>query len=120
MPERLNRNQQMECSIPPPRYRAEAGAMSLGLWVPFLWITINASRPLAYWFATGTTAAETEGVLEGSVIDRSFYLFLIIAGILILSRRRIEWRHVVHACGWLLLLYAYYLISTLWSEYTYI
>jgi len=102
------------------RYRAEAGAMSPGLWIPCLWITINASRPLAYWFANGTTAAATESVLEGSFIDRSFYLFLIMVGVLILSRRRIEWHRVVHACRWLLLLYGYYLLSTLWSDYTYV
>jgi O-antigen ligase len=104
------------------RYSKEAGAMSYGLWVPLIWVGINASRPVAYWFASGTAAAASEDVdiSEGSFIDRNVYLFLIIAGLLVLIRRRIDWSSFLARGRWLWVFYAYLLLSTLWSDYTFI
>jgi O-antigen ligase len=104
------------------RYSKEAGATPYGLWVPFIWVTINASRPLGYWFVNGTRAAESDtiDISQGSFIDRNTYLFLIIVGLLVLSRRRINWSSFLTSGRWLLIFYFYFLLSVLWSDYTFI
>jgi O-antigen ligase len=102
------------------RYSKEAGPMPWSLWVPFIWVCINSTRPLGYWLSSGTDAAAVSDVAGGSFYDRNVYLLLMICGIFILSRRRIEWGQIIRNCHWLLVLFAYYLFSTLWSVDTFV
>jgi exopolysaccharide production protein ExoQ len=104
------------------RYSKEAGAMSYGLWVPFIWVAINVSRPIGYWFANGTEAAasETADLSQGSFIDRNTYLILICAGVFVLLRRRVNWSSFLASGRWLWIFYFYLLLSVLWSDYTFI
>lgn len=89
--------------------------MPWSLWIPFIWVSINATRPLALWFSSGTEASQVTDISEGSFYDRNAYLLLMGIGIVILARRRIEWGQVLYNCRWLFFLFAYYLFSTLWS-----
>lgn len=104
------------------RYSKESGAISYGLWIPFIWVAINVSRPIGYWFATGTEAAKSEtlDISQGSFIDRNTCFFLIIAGLLVLSRRRIDWSSTLASSRWLWIFYFYLLLSVLWSDHTFI
>jgi len=88
--------------------------MPSSLWIPFFWIAINSSRSLAYWFASGTNAADADES-SGSFYDRNAYLLLMGMGIVILSRRRIDWGRIMHNCRWVLLLYGFYLLSVTWT-----
>ena len=63
------------------RYAKEAGPVPASLWVPFIWVLINASRSLAYWFTDGTTASQASDILGGSFYDRNTYLLLMIIGV---------------------------------------
>jgi len=104
------------------RYSKEAGAMSYGLWVPFIWVAINVSRPIGYWFVNGTEAAASEAIelSQGSFIDRNTYLILICAGVFVLLRRRVNWSSFLASGRWLWIFYFYLLLSVLWSDYTFI
>lgn len=93
--------------------------MSRGLWVPFIWITINLSRPMGYWFRDGTTAASAS-IADGSFIDRNTYLILIVIGLFILGRRALNWGQAVRENRWLFLFYLFLLISVVWSPFTFI
>ncbi len=91
--------------------------MPWSLWIPFIWVTINATRPLARWLSSGTDAAAfSDDVSGGSFYDRYTYVLLMVCGILALFRRPINWRPIIHNCHWLIILFGYYLISTVWSE----
>ena len=96
--------------------------MSYGLWVPFIWVAINVSRPVGYWFVGGTEAAKSEiiDISQGSFIDRNTYLFLIIIGLVVLSQRRINWSSILASGRWLWIFYFYLLLSVLWSDYPFI
>jgi hypothetical protein len=96
--------------------------MSYGLWVPFIWVAINISRSVGYWFVNGTEAAKSEvvDISQGSFIDRNTYLFLIIIGLLVLSQRRINWSSILASGRWLWIFYFYLLLSVLWSDYPFI
>jgi exopolysaccharide production protein ExoQ len=94
------------------------GKMSPGLLIPLIWICINSSRSVAHWFSSGTTAAAAEAMTEAPTIDRNIYLTLMLIGMVVLARRRIDWDGVRQNCKWLFLLYAYYFLSVAWSDYS--
>lgn len=99
----------------------KSGALSVDLWIPFIWITINASRPVVYWLSSGTIAAASADAADGNAVDRNIYLALMFCGMIALStRKHVPWERVFTECGWILTLYAYYLLSVLWSDHTFI
>jgi len=61
-----------------------------------------------------------DAYLEGSPLDRAVFLALILAGAFILVRRRVSVAAVLRGNGWLIALYAYCLISVLWSDYPFV
>lgn len=86
--------------------------ISPALWIPTLWMLINSSRPLADWFGvTGNNES-------GSMLDRFFLTGLAVVGTVVLARRRFDWSGALRRQKWLLVLLAYMLISTLWSDMT--
>ena len=93
--------------------------MSLGLWIPFIWITINSSRPIGYWFSTGTMAASSD-ITSGSAFDRNSYIILIVLGLFVLLKRNINWAELKVNLFWIFVLYLYYLLTVLWSDYPFI
>lgn len=88
-------------------------------WIPTLWMLHCASKPFPYWFASGI-AAEDITVIEGSPMDRNFLMILIVAGIVVLSRRKTDWNRVILDNQWLFLLFTYMLVSILWSDYPFV
>lgn len=96
------------------RYSRVFGPPPTALWIPFVWVGINMSRALALWFSSGTAVAND--VSEGSVADRTVYLLLIVLGSVVLIRRRINWSVVLKNSRWIVVLYIYYLVTTLWSD----
>lgn len=88
--------------------------VSKALWIPTIWMLMIASRSLGAWFGT------TDGNESGSSLDRIVLSGLSVVGVLVLVRRRFKWSSVLRRHKWLLLLLAYMLISTLWSEITFI
>lgn len=98
-----------------------AGPMSWGLWVPLIWITIIASRPVGYWFVSGADADAAAGGDGGTgFVDRNTYLFLIICGLIVLARRRIDWGALLAQSRILWIFYAFLLLSVVWSEFPFI
>lgn len=93
---------------------------SYAIWIPLLWLIIVGSRPVALWVNPGAIRVSSEGLLEGSPHDRAFYLILTVIGILILSRRKIEWTQILQNNRWLLLLFLFGMISILWSNYPFV
>lgn len=86
--------------------------ISPALWIPTLWAGIIASRPVSAW----TGISGSGDTLDGSPADRAFYLVLIIAALLVLSRRAVNWGWLVSQNLPLLLFYGFLLISVLWAN----
>ncbi|HXR47144.1 MAG TPA: O-antigen ligase family protein [Candidatus Limnocylindrales bacterium] len=95
----------------------EATGVSHALWVPVIWVGIDASRPVGYWFNSTSVATDPLAAMEGSPFDRNVYLALIILGIIILVRRRIDWSSIIKLNRALIIFHLYLLISVLWSDY---
>ena len=86
--------------------------ISAAIWIPTLWIGILASKPLTAWVGFGGS----EGSLEGSPLDRTFYFFMIFAAIRVLSKRRVDWGELVSKNWPIFILYGYLLVTVLWAN----
>ena len=85
--------------------------ISPALWIPTLWMMRCASRSLSAIFP------ETYSIdVEGSLPDLVFFSILIVLGLIVLSRRKVNWTELFSSNAWILLLYALMLVSVLWSD----
>lgn len=87
--------------------------VSKAIWIPFFWLIIIGSRPISLWFGLG----EPTGVdyLEGSPLDRLFFLSLIVMGGMVLMTRRVNWPEIFARNKWILIYFLYLGLSTMWS-----
>ena len=88
-----------------------------GLWVPVLWILILGSRSPAYWFTSGSVEITPEAYIEGNPVSRGVYLGLIILGVLVLFRRRVDWSDLARRNRALFAFLGFCALSVLWAEY---
>src|SRR5207245_435784 len=79
---------------------------SIALWLPVVWLLINASRPISVWLQVGPPQTANFDV-EGSPLDRDIYLVLIAAAIFVLLSRQTAVVRVLQA-NLLLLLFLFY------------
>jgi O-antigen ligase len=95
--------------------------LSKALWVPTVWFLYCATRPLSEWFQTSQYTEVGESAIEsGSFLDRYFLIFLIVIGLIILQKRKINWTQAIKANRWLVVLLVYMLVSILWSDYQFV
>jgi hypothetical protein len=91
-------------------------AGSWALLVPGIWLAIIASRPPARWFNPATvTGIDTTATGEAGFANLLVEGTLMLAALVILKRRSVDWRACVSDNKALLLLYAYYAASAVWS-----
>lgn len=89
---------------------------SKALWVPLTWMFLAGSRWVSSWLNLGPTFASASDYAEGSPVDRAVFLALIVAGVLILARRRIDWERLLVGNKWIVLYLLYCLASIVWSD----
>src|SRR5580692_9177080 len=80
---------------------------STALWLPTIWLITHASRPLACWLEGGADTDQTGSIADGSPIDRSALLILIISAIVVLMRRGINWGEAIRSNRWLSVFFLY-------------
>lgn len=98
------------------RESRNATGTTSGLWVPVIWLTIIASR-----FPTEWVSPRGLGTLEeGSPIDQAVFGTLIVAAVVVLSRRRIAWGVLagLNLAVWAYL--GYGLVSIAWSDFPFV
>jgi exopolysaccharide production protein ExoQ len=91
---------------------------SRALWVPVMWLMITGSRPVSQWLQSGPTIGDQYA--DGSPLDAAVFGVLLIAGLVALGKR---WRQVegfARSNPIILLFIFYCLISTLWSDYSFV
>lgn len=92
--------------------------LSKALWIPLLWVVILGSRPVSLW--SGSPAEAIANVEDGSPVDRLVFQLLMVAGIVVLVKRRIELRRVISENKWLSVYFIYLGVSALWSDYSFV
>src|SRR5262249_50508406 len=88
---------------------------SKALWVPLAWMFLAGSRFASYWLNLGPpTVQSANDYAEGSPVDAAVFFVLIMAGILILARRKIDWQRLLLNNMWIVLYLLYCLASMTW------
>lgn len=86
------------------------------LWIPFFWFFIIGTRFISRWFNTEDVESYTD-LLEGNPLDRYVFLFLIIAGAVILWRRNPDWGRIFKSNRWYFVFFIYCALSIIWSDF---
>ena len=100
--------------------RKKTEGISSAIWVPFLWLFPSYSRSISQWLNLGAPDISAGNILDGSPIDRVFYTLLIIAGVLVLRQRRINWNAFFTQNAWIWLYLVFGAVSCLWSDYPFV
>jgi O-antigen ligase len=94
--------------------------LSAALWIPQIWIFVRGSRPVSFWFGGGLSVHSTADYLEGSPVDALIAFALMGAALAVLLRRQLDWGDLISRNKALLMVFLYFGISTLWSDYTWV
>lgn len=90
---------------------------SRALWLPVMWLLINGSRPVSMWLGMSPNMANGDVYVEGSPIDRTVYLGLLIAGLIVVHRRMGRLSPLLRMNGPILWFFSYAALSALWSDF---
>ena len=88
----------------------------IGLWVPIVWYSLEASQSVTRWLALMAGRPLVVDSMDGSPLDRSIYIGLMILALLILVKRRIRWGELIQSNRALTVLFLYMLVSVVWSD----
>lgn len=93
--------------------------VSKAVLIPFLWMVIAGSRYVGQWF-NPRDPNNLSVYLEGSPLDRTVFIVLIAAGIIVLVRRKLPWGEILAKNAWVWLYFLYGLISIAWADYAFV
>jgi O-antigen ligase len=74
------------------------------------------SRYVSSWLGVSPNFESANDYAEGSPVDRAVFFALIVAGIVILARRKIDWPRLLLNNKWIVLYLLYCLASMAWSD----
>lgn len=89
---------------------------SRAMWAPVIWLWLIGSRPPSAWLGMGPVGSGLDATLEGNSTDALVYALLVIAGIVILLRRRRS-KSVLAENAVVLVYFGYCLLSIVWSPF---
>jgi exopolysaccharide production protein ExoQ len=98
---------------------AKVRETSAALWIPVIWLFIVASRLPSQWMA-GRLGAAVIVLEEGSPLDRSIWLVLILMSIGILITRSFQWGDFFARNAALMAYLSFALFSVLWSDASFV
>jgi exopolysaccharide production protein ExoQ len=94
---------------------------SWGLWPALFWLMLIGSKSTAYWLGAEIEGdASAEKYIEGSPLDRSIFLTLIMLGCIALYKRNVDWRKLLRSNRWVVALFVYYGFSIAWSDFPFV
>lgn len=89
------------------------------IWIPLIWMLIAGSRFVSHWLNLGSPHL-TFNDLDGSPVDRTVFLVLIVAGIIVLAQRKLNWSELFKRNIWVWLFFVYGAISFAWSDFPFV
>jgi exopolysaccharide production protein ExoQ len=87
-----------------------SSSVSAAIWIPTVYLMVMGSRPLSSWLQGGEKAK------SATLLDQLFLFVVLCAPIIIGSIRGVKWGRFLGANLSLVLLYAYFAASILWSD----
>lgn len=93
---------------------------SFAAWVPTIWTSILASKPVAAWLSTGVYAQSEQSIQDGSAADRNLLLALMVIALVTITKRNVSLSRIASANLWLAALFLFSAASILWSDYPFV
>ena len=90
------------------------------LWVPVLWLMLIGSRFVSEWLRIFGLDVGAINVEDGSPLDACVFGLFISSGLYVLIKRRVKLSEVIRDNPWMTAFLFYCLLSTLWSDYTFV
>lgn len=102
--------------------RKNNNGVSYAIWIPFFWIFFSNSRSISEWLhlSTPDLSSSAASIIEGNPLNRTIYIILIILGVYILYRRKIEWHSIFVKNIFVWLYFAFGILSISWSDYPFV
>jgi O-antigen ligase len=97
--------------------RKRSEDVSSALWIPLIWMLLAGSRYVSQWLNLGSPVGSADAYLEGDPLNRNVFLLLMVAGVIVLSRRKLAWGHLLTHNSWIWLYFLFAGFSILWSDY---
>jgi exopolysaccharide production protein ExoQ len=94
-------------------------ASARALWIPVIWLLIISSRLPSQWLGLRKTSITT-AIEEGSSLDRTIFLVLIVLSLWILTTRRLNWAELFARNSALMWLLVFALASVAWSDFPFV
>lgn len=109
-------------TTPPVEKRAPAvnpKKPSRWIWIPYVWLLIASTRSVSIWLAGGKFDRGVSNLAEesGSPVDRVVLTALIILSLFVLFSRTERTKKVLARNKWLVILFAYMVLSVVWSNF---
>jgi hypothetical protein len=99
--------------------RKQAEGVSGAVWIPLMWTFFAGSRFASQWLNLGSPEhMSADAYDEGNPLNRDVFLALIVAGVLVLRRRKLDWSELLTGNSWLLLFFLFAATSALWADDT--
>jgi O-antigen ligase len=90
------------------------------LWLPTIWMLLLCSRPVSGWLALFGFQVGGDSLEDGSPVDALAYFALILAGLVVLIRRRVQFREITRSNPLLVLFLVYCFAAIWWSDFPFI
>lgn len=90
--------------------------LSNALWVPLAWMFLAGSRYVSSWLNLGPTFTSAVDYSEGSPLDAAAFFSLIVAGVVILARRKVDWSWMVRNNILIVVYFLFCLSSIAWTD----
>ncbi len=97
--------------------RKRSEDVSSALWIPLIWMLLAGSRYVSQWLNLGSPVGSPDAYLEGDPVNRNVFLLLMVAGVIVLGRRKLAWGRLLAHNGWIWLYFLFGGVSILWSDY---
>ena len=92
------------------------------VWLPVIWIFFVGSRFVSQWLSLFGVVVGSPGTspADGSFIDALFFLVLIVAGSIVLIRRKIALSFLIRHNVWLTIFFVYSFLAIGWSDFPFV
>ena len=98
--------------------RDKGARISKVLWIPLAWLLIGSSRPVTEWLQTGIVQGSSYE--EGSPLDRTILIVLIVLGLFVISKRGSQIKAILRLNLPIIIFFVYCLISMVWSDFPFV
>jgi len=84
--------------------------------MPVIWASIIGSKPLSVWLGLTPPSSASAGLSDDALLDKALYIFLIFGGMVVLSKRRLNWQAIFRSNRWLFIFFLYLGASIIWAD----